>query len=788
MKPFDLKQPETLEEASAMLEKRGRDARALAGGTDIIGGLKKNIYSNPPTELVTLKAIPGMDFVRDDGDYVSIGAMTSVEELANSELIQAECGLLAQAASQTASPLQRYTGTIAGNIAQDVRCWYFRAEDNYFDCLMKGGDTCYALLGDNRNHSIMGSAKVGLPACSQACPTGVDMATYMALFQAGDVDGAARELLSSNAIPAVTGRTCPHSCEPACSRKALDEEVGIRSVERYLGDQILDDPARFMTVDVEDSGKHVAIVGSGPAGLGAAFYLRKAGHKVTVFDQMETPGGLLMHGLPRYRISKQVVERQIEAFEAMGVVFRCGVKVGVDISLAELREGHDAVFVGAGAWKEREISIEGKEHCQSGIAALRQLNETGRFEDAGEGRVLIIGAGNAGVDLATSLKRVGGHPLVVDLMHQDDIKVIEHERATAEAEGVEFDYLTAPVSVKRVDQGFEVRCQKMMVQSRREDGTPVVTPVEGGESVLTVFAVLKCVGEQPDTHLLSDFVDVYTTHTGQGALLELDENLFAAGDFVSGPSTVVQALGAGRRAATAITKSLGGESPPSRICGLRPFDPARLKRKSLKTLENERSEEARLQDPLGEELTGLSKEAAATEANRCMTCGCIAASPSDLAPALLALGARVRTTLRTMDMEEFLIPSEGRLHSLEADELIREIVVPKSSDAGQVYVKFRTRSSIDFPIVSVAVRIEKSGDLIESARVVLGSVAPVPLRAKEAEKYLQGRKLSPSDAAQAGILALECAQAGQLNAHKIEIAKSLVKRAVAEAGGIDLGE
>jgi hypothetical protein len=179
--------------------------------------------------------------------------------------------------------------SIAGNIAQLNRCWYFRKPDNRFNCLRKGGDECFAILGDNRYHSIFGGVKVGPTPCTRECPAGTDIPGYFARLREGDWDGAARLFLSVHPLPMITGRICAHPCQNGCNRNQTDESVAINGVERTLGDYILDNSDKFYAPPETETGKSVAVVGSGPAALTAAYYLRKAGNKVTVFDS--TGGG-----------------------------------------------------------------------------------------------------------------------------------------------------------------------------------------------------------------------------------------------------------------------------------------------------------------------------------------------------------------------------------------------------------------------------------------------------------------------------------------------------------------
>ncbi len=247
MKKFKHITARSVEEATSALDEYGRKARIIAGGTDLLGEMKDCILPDAdyPEVLVNVKRIAGLDYIRDSDGTLQIGALAKIEDLATDGLVRSKYPALAEAAHRTASPHIREMGTVAGNICQNNRCWYYWVQDNLFECLRKGGKACYALTGDARYHSIFGAARVAQTACSQACPNSIDIPTYLGKIREGDTAGAARILLRQNPLPSVTGRVCPHSCENDCARGEFDEPVSIREVERHLGDQILETPADY---------------------------------------------------------------------------------------------------------------------------------------------------------------------------------------------------------------------------------------------------------------------------------------------------------------------------------------------------------------------------------------------------------------------------------------------------------------------------------------------------------------------------------------------------------------
>ena len=210
MKTFRHVSAESIEEATSVLRESGGKARIIAGGTDLLGEMKDGILPDGyPEVLVNIKNIPGLDYVREKDGRLQVGALTRLEDLATDETVQRDYPALAEAARKTASPHIREMGTVAGNICQNNRCWYYWVPDNVFYCLRKGGKACYALTGDARYHSIFGAARVGATACSKACPNGIDIPTYLSKIRDGDLADAAAILLKTNPLPAITGQGLP---------------------------------------------------------------------------------------------------------------------------------------------------------------------------------------------------------------------------------------------------------------------------------------------------------------------------------------------------------------------------------------------------------------------------------------------------------------------------------------------------------------------------------------------------------------------------------------------------
>ena len=611
---------------------------------------------------------------------------------------------MAQAARAVGSPQIRNMATVGGNICQEPRCWYYRAPDNAFHCLRKGGTQCAALLGDNRYHSIFGASRPSPPPCAASCPAHIDIPAYLELIRAGDWRAAARLVLATNPMPAVTGRVCPHFCEMSCNRRDLDEAVSTRAIERYLGDQILNELSTFFTSPDDMTNRQVAVVGSGPAGLAAAYYLRTVGHDVTVFDATPEAGGMLNHSIPEYRLPGDVVKRQIEALEGMGVNFVLGVTIEKD-SLEGLTRDFDSVFLATGAWHDKSLGIEGGEYLQSGLQFLLGLR--GRRQPPGD-EVLVIGGGGVAIDVAVSARRLGAKQIrLVCLESRATMPALPEEVAQAQEEGVEL--LTSLGPQRVLTTGGKVSAMELVRCTSVFDGEGRFSPSFDRNSTLTVDAdcVFLAIGQVSDLGFADGLLQIDDGHVvvRDRAATSLP-GVFAGGDLVTGPASVIEAIAAGREAAVAIDRYLGSRGVsadddhkvrPSPLIKMRADALLPLARAPIVSA----SPQARLTET--EDVGTLDLDSVEEEANRCLSCACVAVNVSDLAPALMALGAKIRTTKRVIAADNFFAVGTASTTVLDADELVTELEIPLPQEANiQRYRKFRTRRSIDFAIVSVA--------------------------------------------------------------------------------------
>ncbi|MCS7281199.1 MAG: FAD binding domain-containing protein [Desulfobacterota bacterium] len=786
MRPFRHINAKTVEEAlKLLLEHRGR-AKLIGGGTDLIPILRRDSLSCYPEVIINIKTIPGLDYIKEEKDCIRIGALTKLADIASSPVIKRNFKILSEAAFSVGTPQIRNMATIAGNLCQDVRCWYYRYPHQIggrITCYLKGGKTCYALVGDNRYHSVFECYREQKrpSACTISCPAEIDIPSYLAKLRLEDLNEAARILYETNPLPSITGRVCPHYCEKDCTKGYLDESVAIRSLERFLGDYALGKAEEILKIEKPESGKTVAIVGSGPCGLTSAYYLRRFGHDVTIFEKDAEPGGLLRYGIPSFRLPKKIVDDVIYVFQkVLGIRFKTNTEIGKDISIYELMTKFDAVLVAVGAYKEIRMNIPGEELVISGIDFLRRVN-SGSKEVPGS-HVAVIGGGNVAIDVARVLLRLGANPVIIYRRSEKELPALSEEVEAAKEEGIRFEFLTLPIAVQKKEGKISLTCVKMELKEKDETGRPKPVPIEGSEFTLEFDAVIKAIGEIPSVDFVpEEFLDEKRMIKAERITGHVARNLFAGGDCVLGPATVVEAVAMGRRVAFAIDKMLSGERKDVReIRTDFLFDrvnvPGFKASKRIKVPRLEIHERNLEREDIGE----TSIEDLKYEVTRCINCGCVAVNPSDVACALMALDAKIKLIGEAgemvVSMEEFFQSPRGRLSDTE---IITEILIPPlDGRARQSFVKFRLRDSIDFSIVTLSYVATFSGDTVNDIRIVLGSVSPRPIRARFAEEFLRGKALNDKTIEALAEMISSSASPLPMNGFKIKVLNSLLRRAL----------
>ena len=584
-------------------------------------------------------------------------------------------------------------------------------------------------------------------------------------------------------MPAITSRVCAHFCMEGCNRNTYDESLNVGSIERFLGDYILEHADQFLTKPERENGKHISIVGSGPAGLTAACYLRQSGYRVTVYEKQKEAGGCLSYAIPAYRLPKEIVRRFVGALEHMGVAFRCGCAVGTDIQLEEIYQDSDGVMLDTGTWKRPLIGLAGEELTRFGLEFLVDVNNY-ILEKPGSD-VVVVGGGNVAMDVAITAKRLGApNVTMVCLEQRDGMPANEEEVTRALEEGVVIQNGWGPKEVLRRDGAVSGIVFKSCPRVLDETGR--FNPVYDEDKLLTLDAdiILMAIGQKADLEFLNG---AYEVETERGRIKALEGNrtsvdgIFAGGDVTTGPATVIKAIAAGKETAVAI----------NRHCGLEPLEveKAQEAREATKLASFDpgcRHSRSAVKSPLlpveergmdKEDMGDLPEEAVRGEACRCFNCGCLAVNPSDMANMLYAYGARVRTSLRELDGAVFFAGSTRVKDILKPGEIVLEIVVPGPEPGTvAVYDKYRVRKSIDFAVLAVAGTYRLEDGLVKEISLVLGAVAPIPMKMTEAENYLRGKALNEEAAREAAEIALRHAIPLEMNGYKIEMAKVMVRR------------
>lgn len=788
MKYFEHESAATFDEAVSLLKESPKGKTVvMAGGSDLIGVLKEQILEDYPEKVVDLKTVRGGEYIKQDGDTIEIGALTKLCDIVKSDLLNEKAPVLSQAARSVATPLIRNVATMGGNICQDVRCWFYRYPHGIggrMDCMRKGGKECYAVMGDNRYHSIFGGMKVHITPCSVQCPANTDIPAYMERLRQGDVEGAAHILMEANPIPMITSRVCAHTCQEQCNRCGSDESVSIHGVERYVGDYILEHPDTFYRAPETETGHKVALVGAGPAGLSAAYYLRKAGHDVTVFDKMEEPGGMLTYAIPNYRLPKSYVKQVAAAYEKMGIRFRLGCCLGEDIQAEDLEKEYDNVFYATGAWKRPVLGFDGEEFTEFGLQFLMEVNQWMNKKD--RRHVLVVGGGNVAMDVAITARRLGAESVTLACLESElEMPASREEIARAREEGIEI--MPSYGVSKAIYEGSQVTGMELMRCTSVKDENGRFNPRYDREETLRVSAdsILMAAGQKVDLSFLGD---KYGLALERG-LIQVDKDtqatsksgIYAGGDATTGPATVIQGVRSGRNAAEAINRGYAVMPERRREDKFIHFDTAGVKEEHA-VKDKELSAAERALDK--EDSFTLTGEEAAREAGRCMNCGCYSVNASDISPVLILLDARIVTTKKTVRAADFFTTRLKAADMLDTDELVTAVRFRVPEGYTTAYDKFRVREAVDFAIVSLAYAYRMKDGLIEDARIVLGGVAPVPMERKKVEAFLAGRKPDEALAEAAAELAVEGTAAMANNSYKIQEVRALIKKMILDMGAV----
>lgn len=417
------------------------------------------------------------------------------------------------------------------------------------------------------------------PFCVDGCPVRVDIPRFIKFLREGDLPSAAESLLGDNALPCVTGRVCPQEiqCEAVCIRTKKGDSVAIGYLERFVADWAQQNPEALPKVEPGSTGKKVGIVGSGPAGLTAAGELARKGHDVTVFEAFHAPGGVLIYGIPEFRLPKDIVQAEVDRLVREGVKIEVDAIIGRTYTVPELREEYDALFLAVGAGLPVFMNVPGEnlKGVYSANEYLTRVNLMGAWSaDAktpilhGQ-RVVVVGGGNVAMDSVRTAKRLGAAAAtIVYRRSADELPARKEEVHHAIDEGVVFDYLTAPIEVIGDENRWVtgLKCVKMELGEPDKSGRRRPIKIEGSEFTIDCDLVVVAIGTKANPLLTGSAPELTVNEYGY---LVADEygmtsmpGVFAGGDIVRGAATVILAMGDGKRSAFAIDSWLNGVWPP----------------------------------------------------------------------------------------------------------------------------------------------------------------------------------------------------------------------------------
>ena len=503
---------------------------------------------------------------------------------------------------------------------------------------------------ETRNERVISARRTGLELlisnhyadclspCKMGCPANVDAQGYIALCAMGEYAKAVDLIRKTNPLPAICGRVCVRKCEIECRRQDVDSPVAINNIKRFVTDfeGVYDkNPEREPS-----KGKSIGIIGAGPAGLAAAWFLGLKGYDPVIYEMMDKAGGMLRYGIPPYRLPKDVLDKEIDYIVRAGAQINLGVKVGQDITLDELMKKHDAVFISIGAWKSKEMKVEGEKDTKGVVGGIEFLIEKARKPQPVKGTIVVVGGGNTAMDCARSSWRLGADKVIILYrrtkaeMPADKIEIEDCIR-----EGIEIMELAAPVGIVRDDNKKlkALKCIRMKLGEPDASGRRRPVPQEGSEFELPCDIAIAAIGQDAVLDKITDS-NTHSPNATRWNTIVVDQNtmetnidgLFAGGDAADeGPSVVIDAIRDGQRAARAIHAHLsGGKFEPDTFIVEKKFwaKPGESELGDVK--ESPRHEVHELdvekrKDMLKEVSLGYEYEDAAHECERCLSCGCL---------------------------------------------------------------------------------------------------------------------------------------------------------------------
>jgi heterodisulfide reductase subunit A len=471
-----------------------------------------------------------------------------------------------------------------------------------------------------------------LPPCRAACPADVNVQGYMALIQQGRFKESVELIRKAMPFPAICGRVCFSPCQDACTRKEIDQPVSVRNLKRLAAD-IEREQGRVHAEPVPKVHyEKIAIIGAGPAGLSAAYELAKLGYPVTVFERMSKCGGMMTYGIPDYRLQKYVVANEIEYIRELGVEIRTGAEFNEAMSLDILKsQGFKAIFLAIGAQLSRKLGVQGEDlpNVFHAVEFLRNL-AIGKFIKIGE-KVAVIGGGNSAIDSARTSLRLGAKEVTILYRRsREEMPALPDEVEAAKNEGIKFKFLVTPKKfVEANGKVGLVECFRMKLGEPDKSGRRHPIIIEGSEHTYEASSVIVAIGQLPETNCIAKLLDEHSQKilVDQITLETKIPGVFAGGDIATGPASVIEAIGAGKRAAVSIDRYITGKDLKvgryekiEETTWVKDSDEIEKKPVRYKTVSEDVGRSNITFEESAKRLTEL-KKLAMIEARRCLECG-----------------------------------------------------------------------------------------------------------------------------------------------------------------------